>query len=145
MRLIIPIIIIVSAAGYFAQEQLKSQGEILAQKGNALEKYDVIRVFNPLPGSLVKSPILLEGIARGYWFPEGDFSVKIFDAMGKELGSQMAYATRGGAGEEFILFHATVVFMQSSMKEGVVILKKANPAGFTAMDDELRIPVRFQE
>ena len=87
MRIIIPIIIIVSAAGYFAQEQLKNPDEVLMQQGNAFEKYDIIQVSNPKSNSLITSPVLVEGMARGDWFPEGDFSIKILDAMGKELGA----------------------------------------------------------
>ena len=143
MRIIIPIIIIVSVAGYFAQEQLKNPNEVLVQQGNALEKYDAIQVSNPKSSSLVVSPILVEGIARGYWFPEGDFLIKIQNAKDEELGAGIAYAMKGGTEEEFIPFEAMVSFSESFVKEGVIILKKSNPSGLLELDDELRVPVRF--
>lgn len=143
MRIIIPIIIIVSAAGYFTQEQLKNPNEVLMQQGNAFEKYDIIQVSNPKSNSLIISPVLVEGIARGYWFPEGDFLIRVQNAKEEELGTEIAYAMKGGTEEEFIPFQAMVSFSESSVKEGVIILKKNSSSGLLEAEDELRVPVRF--
>lgn len=48
------------------------------EKGNA----DIIKVSDPLPEAVIKNPLIVRGEARGQWFFEASFPVKIFDENG---------------------------------------------------------------
>src|SRR3989338_2065297 len=47
---------------------------------------NLIRLASPTPNQSVKSPLSVSGEARGYWFFEASFPVRIFDGNGTELG-----------------------------------------------------------
>ena len=142
-RIIVLIIIIVSAAGYFAVERARNSSDIVEQNGNALKMYDLVHVSSPRSGSRIQSPVTIEGVARGYWFFEGDFPIKVFDARGEELGIGIAQAAGEWMTEEFVSFQATVHFVKSDVKEGVIVLYKDNPSELRELDNELKIPVQF--
>ena len=112
--------------------------------GNELEKTDLIRINKPRPNELVSSPLQIKGEARGYWFFEADFPVKILDENGKELGMGIATALSEWMTEDFVAFEATLLFDNPTTDRGDLILEKDNPSGLPENADELRIPVRFQ-
>jgi putative hemolysin len=112
--------------------------------GNELEKTDLIRVSKPRPNELVSSPLQIEGEARGYWFFEADFPVKIFNEDGEELGMGIATAQSEWMTEDFVPFKVTLFFENSTTDRGDLVLEKDNPSGLSENADELRIPVRFQ-
>ncbi|MDP2735589.1 MAG: Gmad2 immunoglobulin-like domain-containing protein [bacterium] len=148
MRLsLIIFIILISAAGYFAAEQLQQNagGQLVQPKGNALEKYDLVRVSSPQSNGFIRSPVLVEGKARGYWFFEAVFPVKIADEDGTVLGQGTAHALSDWMTENFVPFQTTVRFDLPSGERGFVILERDNPSGLEENADELRIPVRFAE
>ncbi len=112
--------------------------------GNELEKLDFIRISKPLPNEVIKSPLEIEGEARGYWFFEADFPVYLLDNNGKELGVGIARTKSDWMTEDFIPFKATLEFQIPTTKRGVLILEKDNPSGLPENSDELRIPVYFK-
>lgn len=142
--LILLFIIIVSAAGYFAVQETQNPKETPNDKGNALEKYELIRASFPKSNSTITSPVLVEGEARGFWFFEADFPVKVIDSAGNELGVGIAHALSDWMSEDFVPFQATVRFTTPGTKEGFVVLEKDNPSGLPEYADELRVPVWFQ-
>jgi len=139
-----------AAQGYPVMESYPRQcrtpdGRIFVEDiGNELEKTDLIKVSKPRPNELVSSPLLIEGEARGYWFFEADFPVKILDGNGKELGTGIAKAQSEWMTEDFVPFELILLFDNSSTDRGDLILEKDNPSGLPENADELRIPVHFQ-
>jgi len=111
--------------------------------GNELEKTDLIRINKPRPNELIKSPLEIKGEARGYWFFEADFPVKLVDADGKELGTAIAKTSLDWMTEDFISFEATLEFQTPTTRKGTLILEKDNSSGLPENADELIIPVRF--
>ncbi|MDP4007550.1 MAG: Gmad2 immunoglobulin-like domain-containing protein, partial [bacterium] len=91
----------------------------------------------------IKSPVLVTGQARGYWFFEASFPVKVFDSAGKELGAGVAQALSEWMTEDFVPFQTTVQFAKPTTQSGFLILEKDNPSGLPEHDDQLQIPVRF--
>lgn len=140
--LLFVISILVALTGYFVIEK-QYNPQRFESIGNALEKNDLIRLQSPKPGSVVKSPLLVQGLARGYWFFEASFPVKVYDATGKLLGTGIAQAQSDWMTENFVPFQATVEFEMPSTKEGTLVLEKDNPSGLLEHADELRVPVRF--
>jgi hypothetical protein len=112
--------------------------------GNALEKQDLIRLAIPQPNQVVSTPLSLTGEARGNWFFEASFPVKIIDDTGKELGSVSASTTSEWMTEEFVPFNAILTFERNNAKKGKLILEKANPSDLSENADTLEIPVRFE-
>jgi hypothetical protein len=138
-------IIIISGAGYFAVQKASSPKETQVAKGNALDKYSFIRANSPQSNAVIENPVLVEGKARGTWFFEASFPVRVVDSAGKELGVGIARALSDWMTQDFVPFQVQVRFQKSSTKTGFVVLEKDNPSGLKENADELRIPVRFAE
>lgn len=111
--------------------------------GNAVEKKDLVQATQPKPGSIVTSPTTVIGQARGTWFFEAQFPVVMLDANGKELGQGTATAFSDWMTENFVPFEANFKFDIPSTDTGTLLLKKDNPSGDPAKDDQLEIPIRF--
>jgi hypothetical protein len=111
--------------------------------GNALEKADLIRVDEPSPNDLVQNPLTVTGEARGYWFFEASFPVKMLDDKGNLLGTAVAQAQSDWMTEDFVPFSATLEFGVPTTLKGKLVLEKDNPSGLPENADELRIPVIF--
>ncbi len=112
--------------------------------GNELGKIDLIRVSNPRPNQIILSPLLVEGDARGPWFFEASFPVRLFDGNGKEIAIAIAQAKREWMTEEFVPFGARLEFAKPATGEGTIIFEKDNPSGLSEHDDSLIMPIRFE-
>ena len=113
--------------------------------GNAAEKIDLIRVTEPDFETAVSSPLLVKGIARGFWFFEASFPVILQDEHGDEIASGIAEAQSSWMTENFVPFKVVLHFSNPVSERGVLIFKKDNPSGLLEHDDELRIPVTFKK
>lgn len=107
------------------------------------DKSDLIKVNAPLSNEIIKSPLIISGKARGTWFFEGSFPVKLFDDDNNEIVSGIAQAEGEWMTTEFVPFKAELKFEKPSVKTGKLILKKDNPSDFREYDDEIVIPVKF--
>ena len=103
----------------------------------------MIRVTTPLPDEIVVSPLSVTGMARGNWFFEASFPVRILDADGRELGVTPAIALEEWMTTDFVPFEARLSFATSTTETGIMVLEKDNPSGLPEHADERRIPVRF--
>lgn len=113
--------------------------------GNELEKSDLIRVSYPRPNTVVSSPLIVNGIARGNWYFEASFPVILKDANGKILAQGIATANGDWMTEDFVPFSLELKFDNPEIKSGILIFKKDNPSGDPKFDDELITPVSFEE
>ncbi|MBU1131570.1 Gmad2 immunoglobulin-like domain-containing protein [Patescibacteria group bacterium] len=111
--------------------------------GNELEKIDLIRINNPRPNQKVSSPIKIEGEARGYWFFEADFPIKLVDDHGNLISQGIANAQGEWMTEDFVPFTAELEFFDVSASNGRLILEKDNPSDLPENADQLIIPVDF--
>lgn len=137
------------AAGYYVSKSYPRQCKTPDDKtfveniSNELEKIDLIRIDSPRPNAQINSPLEIIGEARGYWFFEGDFPIRLLDENDQELGTAVAQALSEWMTEDFVLFEATLDFQAPATNRGVLILEKDNPSGIPENADELRVPVRF--
>ena len=113
--------------------------------GNELEKLDRIMIAMPRPNQSVNSPLAIEGQARGTWFFEGDFPIKIVDENDQEIGLSFARAIGEWMTEDFVLFAGVIEFETPNTKKGTLILEKDNPSGLPQYADQLYIPIRFTD
>ena len=112
--------------------------------GNAIEKSDLIRVNTPGPNYFIASPLLIDGEARGYWFFEATFPIKLLDGNGNIIAQHYAQAQDEWMTEDFVPFTAELDFISPDTKKGILVLEKDNPSGLSEYADELIIPVFFQ-
>ena len=104
----------------------------------------LLEVATPKPGELAVSPLRLSGRARGTWYFEASFPVRILDANGNELGVVPAQAMEEWMTEEFVPFAALLDFKVSPTATGSLVFKKDNPSGLPEHDRKFEMPVRFR-
>lgn len=114
------------------------------EPGAPVEKPGLIRVSSPLPNAAVTSPLAVTGEARGFWFFEASFPVRLYDEHGREIGLAIAQAQGEWMTENFVPFRAELTFEAPVTESGMLVLEKDNPSGLPEHADELRISVRFR-
>lgn len=108
------------------------------------DKEENIIVYSPQPNQTIASPLLIEGKARGNWFFEADFPVKLFDGSGNLMATAIAQAQGEWMTEDFVPFKAELYFEPVVTETGTLVLEEDNPSGLPENADELRIPVKFK-
>lgn len=106
-------------------------------------KHELINLDHPQANQEVSSPLLIKGFARGYWFFEGDFPVKLYDQSGSLLSLGIAHAETEWMTEEFVNFSAELIFEITEAQTAFLVLEKDNPSGLPEHDDEFRLPLRL--
>lgn len=134
------VLAVVIALGAGCAEGTPSTGNT----GNAEEKRDSIRVSAPSVHGVVTSPITISGEARGTWYFEATFPVKLVGENGDVLAQDHATADGDWMTEDFVPFTAALEF-DARPQDATLVLMKDNPSGDPSRDDELRIPVRINE
>lgn len=104
-----------------------------------------VKVFSPLHGEAVTSPFKIRGEARGTWYFEASFPIRIFDGFGNELGVIPATAKSDWMTTGFVPFEATLEFGKPATRSGRIVFQKDNPSGLPEYDDEVAFPIIFTE
>jgi len=129
-------------------------GEVSVQYSHPL-----IKIFSPIPDSIIASPLKITGEARGSWFFEASFPVVLTNWDGLIIAESFATAVLDPNDPEstwmtndFVPFEAVIEFENPSFpdvpeghfsRRGFLILQKDNPSGLSEHDDALEIPVWF--
>lgn len=122
------------------------QGEDYMPHGETVSHHDDIQILLPPPFEKVSSPLHVAGEAKGSWFFEGDFPVKILNEEGDFLGEGYATAQGEWMTEEFVPFEGEIAFTideETEHMQGAVIFYKDNPSGLYGFDDMYAVPVLF--
>lgn len=116
------------------------------------DKADLIRVTSLIPNEVIKSPMIINGEARGGWFFEASFPVSLVNWDGLIVADGVAEAQGDWMTSEFVPFTANLEFVNpyqvgdpDFMKKGTLILQKDNPSGLPENDDALEIPINFAQ
>ncbi|MDP3995974.1 MAG: Gmad2 immunoglobulin-like domain-containing protein [bacterium] len=125
------------------QEEEINEPEEGGQTYAVLDKADLIKVENLKPNQTITSPLIIKGEARGYWFFEASFPVKLLDDKENLIALQVATAQSEWMTEDFVPFEAVVEFEAPVAGKGILVFEKDNPSGLPENADELRIPVSF--
>jgi hypothetical protein len=111
-----------------------------------VNKYsDLIQLDEPISGAVVSSPLTITGRARGNWYFEASFPVRLEDANGKVLVQSFAQAQSEWMTTDFVSFKAELVFSKSETDTGFLILKNDNPSGLPENDKQIKIPIFFDK
>lgn len=102
-----------------------------------------VRVESPRPNAVASSPLAVGGSARGPWYFEADFPVRLLDGEGRELASAPARAEGEWMTEDFVPFGATLSFERPAMRTGLLVLDRSNASGLAENAALVAVPVRF--
>lgn len=94
-------------------------------------------------GQKITNPLTVQGQARGSWFFEGSFPIKITDEKGNVLGSSFVTAQGEWMTENFVPFKGETEFASSTGGKGFLVLSKDNPSGLPEYDKQIKIPITF--
>lgn len=103
--------------------------------------YPTIKISQPLSGQVVKSPLLVKGLAKGDWYFEAVFPVSIEDAFGQELARSQARSEGDWQTSDFVPFMATLSFDLKATTSAFLVLAKDNPSGLPARATAIKIPL----
>ena len=107
-------------------------------------KDDLIFVTSAGPsGAPTSTSFFVSGKARGTWYFEASFPVKVYDANNKLIGSGVATAQGDWMTEDYVPFEAIIDIPATIQRtdKGTVVLEKDNPSGLPENDNSLTIPV----
>lgn len=140
----------------FLGDQIVQRGSVSSDDTDAIQRIiesfhfldetmvvDVV-VDTPRPNSVVASPLLVEGAARGTWFFEASFPIRLLDANGEEVAVLPAQASGEWMTEVFVPFTVILVFEEPKTDTGFLILERSNPSGLPEYAGVVRIPVKFR-
>ena len=111
--------------------------------GSTTPASDMARLTSPTRGEKIESPLRLYGEARGYFFFEATFIIRLEDEKGKVLGEAPAYAQSSWMTDGVVPFESVLTFTAPEASAGVLILEAANPSGLEENAHSVRVPVRF--
>lgn len=121
---------------------METEGDISQLPLLATQNENLNVVF-PKANEIIQNPLVVKGFARGVWYFEASFPVKIIDASGKIIGRGIAQAEGDWMTEKFVPFSGTISFIAKEGEKGEVVFEKDNPSGLPEHADELRVPVIF--
>ncbi len=103
-----------------------------------------VRVFFPTPGASVGPVISFSGQARGTWYFEASFPVELRSATGSVIAIVPAQAQGEWMTTEFVPFEGSIDVPEGTAGGTLFfVLKKDNPSGDPARDEEVVIPVNY--
>ncbi|MFA6039322.1 MAG: Gmad2 immunoglobulin-like domain-containing protein [Candidatus Peribacteraceae bacterium] len=102
-----------------------------------------VTLTQPQPGDTVSSPLTVSGEARGRWFFEASFPVKLLDGDGAIIAQGIAEAQGDWMTADFVPFMATLTFDPPATSAGTLVLERDNPSGLPENDASVQVPVQF--
>lgn len=134
------IVIIVIAAA------VAGSGIIFCQNWRLPESVDLftkqnpeIIIFAPKANTEVSSPLKIEGKARGSWFFEAIFPVKLLDEKDEELAAGYVEATSDWMTEDFVPFKGEISFISKTEGRGTLIFNNDNPSDLPEYNKEFKV------
>ncbi|MFH1173424.1 MAG: GerMN domain-containing protein [bacterium] len=100
---------------------------------------DQIIVKIPKTEQTITSPLLIEGEARGTWYFEASFPIKLADQAGQIIAQGIATAQSDWMTEDFVPFKAELVFNVAEPTSAFLILLRDNPSGLPENDQQIKI------
>ncbi|MBU1039078.1 Gmad2 immunoglobulin-like domain-containing protein [Patescibacteria group bacterium] len=102
-----------------------------------------IEIFTPPINSPITSPLVITGQARGYWFFEASFPIKITDEQGNLLGQTIAQAQSDWMTKNWVPFTAELKFKTEPTTSSNLwlIFDKDNPSGEPQFNASLHYPI----
>ena len=104
---------------------------------------DSIQVDTPAPNSTITSPLTITGKAKGPWYFEAVFPVKLVDSNGNQIATALAQASSNWMTEDFVPFTVTITFPATTHGSGKLIFAKDNPSDLPQNAGSFEVPVNW--
>jgi hypothetical protein len=132
-------------SAYSSYDNNYDENHLLRKMPDA-DKSDPIKVYFPKPNVIVESPMVVKGEAKGSWYFEASFPVRLYDANNKEIPLTPGYimTTEDWMTTAFVPFEATISFEKPETSTGTLVLHNDNPSGLLEYDASVSIPVKFE-
>jgi hypothetical protein len=104
----------------------------------------MVVVDQPKPSDVVASPLVVRGRARGPWYFEATFPVRLLDENHITIATARARAQGEWTTPGFVPFEATLTFAPPASELGTIVLEKSNPSGRPEAADSVQVGVRFR-
>jgi len=137
-----------SPEGTFIRD-LSEEVEIPADLAEHIaSKSDLIIVSEPQPMTVIASPLVVRGQARGNWYFEASFPITLVNWDGLIIAGGYAEAKGDWMTEDFVPFEGVLEFKTPEdigdfSRRGAIILQKDNPSGLPESDEALELPVYY--
>jgi hypothetical protein len=102
-----------------------------------------IRLIDFKANQKIVSPLEIKGEARGSWFFEGSFPIRLVAENGVELGQTIAKADGEWMTNDFVEFEAKLDFKTATTSKGILILERDNPSGLPDKAEQYMVPISF--
>jgi len=100
---------------------------------------------------VITSPLQIDGKARGFWFFEASFPIKLVDENNNILAITIAQAKEDPVTgevnwmtEDFVDFKAKLEFVPEKNQKGFLIFMRDNPSGLPENNEEFKVPVQME-
>jgi hypothetical protein len=130
--------------GWFVGQNKCIAPQVVTKKSFADFSSSNVRVVTPKINQLVISPLDIQGEARGTWYFEASFPVKLLDGNGNEIALGVASAQDDWMTGNFVPFKLSLIFSKPATETGILVLIKDNPSGLSQNDDQVSFPIRFK-
>lgn len=104
---------------------------------------EMIEIENPTQNMDISSPLTIKGEAKGYWYYEGLFTIKLYTANDSLLAETTAEADGKWMTEQFVPFETTITFETPDDQRGRLVFERANPSGLPQNEQSHTLPVIF--
>jgi len=105
---------------------------------------DMISVDSPKPYDTVGRTIMVSGQAKGNWYFEASFPVKVVAKNGEIIAQGIAQAQGDWMTENFVPFRALLVLNDTDATEADLILSRDNPSGLPENDKSISLPLKLK-
>jgi hypothetical protein len=120
----------------------EKDGEILRVLNFTAETAsDLIYVDKITSNDTVSSPLTITGKARGQWFFEASFPVRLVDSSGVVVTTSIAQAGSDWMTTDFVPFSVILNFDVTTRTPAELVLAADNPSGLPQNDREIKVPV----
>lgn len=138
-------------AGYLMVDSVAAAAESLASPpgqrpdaGAAVPSGGAVLLDTPHPNQIAESPLWVVGRARGSWFFEAEFPVRLLDQNDSVVTWGTAHADGEWTTTDYVPFALTLNFSPPATDIGTLVLEKSNPSGLPEHAGAVRIPLRFR-
>lgn len=100
-----------------------------------------IIVISPKPNELVHNPINLNGQARGRWFFEASFPIKLVDSQGTLLTFGYVQAQDDWMTENYVPFESELNYLVDATTSAILVFERDNPSGLISQNDKFEVPI----
>lgn len=103
-----------------------------------------IIIDSPKANSFVNGNINISGKAKGNWFFEASFPIRLEDQDGNILATSTATALSDWMSADFVPFSSKLTFsLSTTTSYGKIVFKNDNPSGDPSRDKFFELPVSF--